>query len=311
MAEDDLKSYRPGTVLKRGGSRLFCLAFLALLSLAMVAGAEVIKMEAKTGDRFEVEARKIQPGEPLILTWVEKKSDLATVDFLGRHYELKANSGQPAFLPLGVDLGVKPGRQILEIALWSGYRQSDQINLEMNILARDFPKRKLTVDPKYVHPPREVQERIKREAEILDQIYDQTSPEWLAKGKFELPGDGRLSPNFGQQRIYNDVPRSVHAGVDMAIASGQPIKAANNGQVVLASNLYFSGNTVIIDHGLGLFTVYCHLSKLLVKRGVRADRGQVIGLAGSTGLSTGPHLHWAAKINQARVDPLALLEIEF
>jgi len=97
----------------------------------------------------------------------------------------------------------------------------------------------------------------------------------------------------------------------MAIASGQPIKAANHGRVVLASNLYFSGNTVIIDHGLGLFTVYCHMSKLLVKRGAMTDRGQVIGLAGSTGLSTGPHLHWAAKINQARVDPLALLEIEF
>jgi len=81
--------------------------------------------------------------------------------------------------------------------------------------------------------------------------------------------------------------------------------------VVLASNLYFSGNTVIIDHGLGLYTVYCHMSKLLVKRGAMVSRGQVVGLAGSTGLSTGPHLHWAAKINEARVDPLALLEIEF
>jgi len=106
-------------------------------------------------------------------------------------------------------------------------------------------------------------------------------------------------------------PRSIHAGVDIAIASGQPIKAANDGRVVLASNLYFSGNTVIIDHGLGLYTVYCHMSKLLVKRGSVVSRGQVVGLAGSTGLSTGPHLHWAAKINEARVDPLALLEIEF
>jgi murein DD-endopeptidase MepM/ murein hydrolase activator NlpD len=240
-----------------------------------------------------------------------KKSDLATVDFLDRHYELKANSGQPAFLLLGLDLRVKPGRQILQITLWSGYRQSEQLNSEMDILARDFPKKKLTVDPKYVTPPPEVQERIKRESEILDQIYGQTSPDWLPQGKFELPCDGRLSPNFGQQRICNNVPRSIHAGVDIAIAAGQPIKAANHGRVVLASNLYFSGNTVIIDHGLGLFTVYCHMSKLLVKMGAMIDCGQVIGLAGSTGLSTGPHLHWAAKINQARVDPLALLEIEF
>jgi murein DD-endopeptidase MepM/ murein hydrolase activator NlpD len=287
------------------------MALLGLVLVALPLRAEIIQLEARTGDLFEIKARKIQPGEPLILAWMEKKSELATVDFLGRHYELKANSGQPAFLLLGLDLGVKPGRQILEIALWSGHRQSEQLNAELDILARDFPREKLTVDPKYVTPPREVQERIKRESEILDQIYSQTDPDWLPQGQFELPSDGRLSPNFGQQRIYNNVPRSIHAGVDIAIATGQPIKAANRGRIVLASDLYFSGKTVIIDHGLGLYTVYCHMSKLLVKRGAMADRGQMIGLAGSTGLSTGPHLHWAAKINQARVDPLALLEIEF
>jgi len=290
---------------------LLFLTFLAVVFIALPARAEVIELGARTGDLFELKARKIQPGEPLVLTWVEKKSHLATIDFRGEHYELKARPGQTDFLLLGLDLGVKPGRETLCISLWSGGSEKDQIQADVEILARDFPKKKLTVDPKYVHPPREVQERIKRESELLAQIYGQTSLEWLAQGKFELPCDGQLSPNFGQQRIYNNVPRSIHAGVDIAIASGQPIKAANDGRVVLASNLYFSGNTVIIDHGLGLYTVYCHMSKLLVKRGAVVNRGQVVGLAGSTGLSTGPHLHWAAKINEARVDPLALLEIEF
>ena len=310
MVDHKLNSHSWKLSFKTVGGFL-CLIFYLAVYGALAARAEVIQLGARTGDLFELKARKFQPGEPLILTWLEKKSELATIDFRGEHYELKARPGQADFIFLGLDLGVKPGRETLHITLWSGRSEKDQIQAELEILARDFPKRKLSVDPKYVHPPREVQERIKREAEILAQIYGQTSPEWLAQGKFELPCDGQLSPNFGQQRIYNNVPRSIHAGVDIAIASGQPIKAANDGRVALASNLYFSGNTVIIDHGLGLYTVYCHMSKLLVKRGAMVRQGEVIGLAGSTGLSTGPHLHWAAKINEARIDPLALLEIEF
>ncbi|HOE14879.1 MAG TPA: M23 family metallopeptidase [Candidatus Saccharicenans sp.] len=310
MVDHKLNSHSWKLSFKTVGGFL-CLIFYLAVYGALAARAEVIQLGARTGDLFELKARKFQPGEPLILTWLEKKSELATIDFRGEHYELKARLGQADFIFLGLDLGVKPGRETLHITLWSGRSEQDQIQAELEILARDFPKRKLSVDPKYVHPPREVQERIKREAEILAQIYGQISSEWLAQGKFELPCNGQLSPNFGQQRIYNNVPRSIHAGVDIAIASGQPIKAANDGRVVLASNLYFSGNTVIIDHGLGLYTVYCHMSKLLVKRGVMVRQGEVIGLAGSTGLSTGPHLHWAAKINEARIDPLALLEIEF
>ncbi|MBP6059677.1 MAG: M23 family metallopeptidase [Candidatus Saccharicenans sp.] len=310
MVDHKLNSHSWKLSFKTVGGFL-CLIFYLAVCGALAARAEVIQLGARTGDLFELKARKFQPGEPLILTWLEKKSELATIDFRGEHYELKARPGQADFIFLGLDLGVKPGRETLHITLWSGRSEQDQIQAELEILARDFPKRKLSVDPKYVHPPREVQERIKREAEILAQIYGQISSEWLAQGKFELPCDGQLSPNFGQQRIYNNVPRSIHAGVDIAIASGQPIKAANDGRVALASNLYFSGNTVIIDHGLGLYTVYCHMSKLLVKRGAMVRQGEVIGLAGSTGLSTGPHLHWAAKINEARIDPLALLEIEF
>ncbi len=310
MVDHKLNSHSWKLSFKTVGGFL-CLIFYLAVCGALAARAEVIQLGARTGDLFELKARKFQPGEPLILTWLEKKSELATIDFRGEHYELKARPGQADFIFLGLDLGVKPGRETLHITLWSGRSEQDQIQAELEILARDFPKRKLSVDPKYVHPPREVQERIKREAEILAQIYGQISSEWLAQGKFELPCDGQLSPNFGQQRIYNNVPRSIHAGVDIAIASGQPIKAANDGRVVLASNLYFSGNTVIIDHGLGLYKVYFHMSKLLVKRGAMVRQGEVIGLAGSTGLSTGPHLHWAAKINEARIDPLALLEIEF
>jgi murein DD-endopeptidase MepM/ murein hydrolase activator NlpD len=103
------------------------------------------------------------------------------------------------------------------------------------------------------------------------------------------------------------VPRSTHSGVDIAAPYGSPVRASNSGRVVLAKDLYFSGKTVIIDHGLGLFTFYCHFSRLEVGRGDMVKKGTVIALAGSTGRSTGPHLHWGVKLQGRRVDPAALL----
>jgi len=96
--------------------------------------------------------------------------------------------------------------------------------------------------------------------------------------------------------------------LDIAAPAGTPVRASNSGQVVLADNLYFSGKTVIINHGLGVFTVYCHFSKIRIKRGEQVKKGEVIGDIGATGRVTGPHLHWGVKIFGSRVDPLALLK---
>ncbi|HEK85952.1 MAG TPA: M23 family metallopeptidase [Candidatus Aminicenantes bacterium] len=295
---------------------VFIIIFLALFlnaSQMILASATVEKEEIRSanGDIFELRFRDLQPGEPLILVWSVKKSPEAEISFLTHFYQLKNEPEKPQFLILGLDLGLRPGLQPLEIILRENGQEKEKINFPLEVKRRIFPIKKLTVDQKYVTPPPEVQERIKREAEILSFIYNQITPKWLADGSFILPCQGKLFPNFGQQRIYNQVPRSVHSGVDIAVAAGTPIEAANSGRVVLASNLYFSGKTVIIDHGLGLYSTYCHLSKIVVKRGNLVSKGQVIGLAGSTGLSTGPHLHWAIKINEARVDPLAFLELFF
>jgi len=103
------------------------------------------------------------------------------------------------------------------------------------------------------------------------------------------------------------VPRSTHSGVDISAPYGSPVRAANSGKVVLARELYFSGKTVILNHGLGLYTYYCHFSKIKVKLGDIVKKGDAVGLVGSTGRSTGPHLHWGVKVQDSRVDPLALL----
>jgi murein DD-endopeptidase MepM/ murein hydrolase activator NlpD len=138
-------------------------------------------------------------------------------------------------------------------------------------------------------------------------VYSVREEKWLGEGAFERPHPGGMTPNFGEKRIYNNVPRSTHSGVDIEAAYGSPVRASNSGRVVLAKDLYFSGKTVIIDHGLGLFTFYCHFSRLNVSRGEMVKKGAVIALAGSTGRSTGPHLHWGVRLLGSRVDPAALL----
>ncbi|MDH7493418.1 MAG: M23 family metallopeptidase [Candidatus Saccharicenans sp.] len=289
---------------------LFLLVVYSLVPV-LPARAEVRRLEAQSGDVFELRYRQLQPGEPLVLVWKNQVAAYAGIYFGDSSYWLKKDEAKTQLLLLGLDLMAKPGEKNLEIELWAGGQPVEKLSLVLEVVARDFPRRKLTVDQKYVTPPREVLARIKREAELLALVYSTTSPDWLAAGPFMLPCEGKLTPNFGQQRIYNNVPRSVHTGVDIAVPAGHPIQAMNSGRVVLASDLYYSGKTVIIDHGLGLFSSYSHLSKLLVRRGELVRAGQVVGLAGSTGLSTGPHLHWAVRIYEARVDPLALLELGF
>ncbi|MDD8031086.1 MAG: M23 family metallopeptidase [Acidobacteriota bacterium] len=303
-----------GTVRKK---TVFWLAVFMVVAAANVyfplaiEAAEVQVIEAQSGDLFELQYRMLQPGEPLVLVWKNQISEYAGIFFMEDNYWLKNKRENQPVLLLGLDVMAKPGHKALEIDLWSQGQKIERLVVTLEIAARDFPVRELTVDQKYVTPPKEVLARTKREAEILAMVYSVITPEYLAEGPFIMPCEGRLSPNFGQRRVYNKVPRSVHTGVDIAVPLGHPIKASNSGRVVLASDLYYSGKTVILDHGLGLFTSYSHLSKLLVKRGETVQTGQVIGLAGSTGLSTGPHLHWGAKIHEARVDPLSLLELDW
>jgi len=121
--------------------------------------------------------------------------------------------------------------------------------------------------------------------------------------------DREAAPNFGQRRIYNKSYTSIHQGVDIAAPWGSPVRASNSGRVVLASSLYLSGRTVIIDHGQGVFSLYGHFSQILVKRGDLVKKGQVIARVGNTGRSTGPHVHWGVRILDSRVDPFSLVSL--
>jgi len=142
---------------------------------------------------------------------------------------------------------------------------------------------------------------------MLALVFSLISPQWLGDGPFMAPHPVKPWPNFGQRRLTNKTLSSVHSGIDLPVPFGEPIRAVNRGRVVMASPLYMSGLTVVIDHGLGVFSFYCHLSKLAVRRGDMVGKGAVIGACGSTGRSTGPHLHWSMRVGDGRVDPYAML----
>lgn len=234
----------------------------------------------------------------------------ASVTFLGRTAVLRpAPGGGNVFAFLAIDLQTKPGPHVMTIKVNKTGGGVETIRKDLDIADKKFPFTKLQLKKEYVTPPASVQERIKREAELVALATSIVTPEWLGDGPFVLPHDAPSWENFGQRRLNNNILESVHAGLDIRVPFGERIRAANAGRVVMASDLYLGGKTVIIDHGLGVFSSYGHLSKLLVKRGEAVKTGTTIGLCGSTGRSTGPHLHWSVKILDTRVDPEAMLRL--
>jgi len=177
----------------------------------------------------------------------------------------------------------------------------------VTISAYPYPVQELTVPPSTVDLSPENQARYQREARRITRLWRRESPT-----RFSLPLAPPLVPlpagrSFGNRRVLNGQPRSPHSGVDYSAARGTPVYAAAAGQVVLAENHFFSGNSVFLDHGGGLITMYFHLEHMAVTAGSEIERGQQVGTVGATGRATGPHLHFGVRWHGARIDPTVLL----
>lgn len=185
--------------------------------------------------------------------------------------------------------------------------------LEILVRAGKYHSEKLKVDATRVNPPKEVEARIEAESAEAKAIYKSITPElYWEGGPFALPVVSKLSrkklltSNFGTRRMFNGEVRSPHLGVDFKAKTGTSIVAPARGKVVLAKELYFSGGTVILDHGLGLFTLYAHLSRVDVKVNQIVNKGEHLAQSGATGRVTGPHLHWSAILDENRINPEGL-----
>jgi murein DD-endopeptidase MepM/ murein hydrolase activator NlpD len=207
---------------------------------------------------------------------------------------------------VGVDLETKAGHYSIQGVLTFEDGGSQPFERHVQIVPKRFPVQRISVEEKYVTLSPEDSRRAEQESKKLEAIWKISSGPKLWEGRFLKPVATELSSGFGRRRIVNNKPRSPHSGVDLKAKAGTAIVAANCGRVVLAEDLFYSGQTIVLDHGLGLYTFYGHCSKLEVKRGEIIKKGEVIAEVGSTGRVTGPHLHWACRISEARIDPIKL-----
>jgi murein DD-endopeptidase MepM/ murein hydrolase activator NlpD len=224
------------------------------------------------------------------------------------HFERSADEFRAlGAVPLGAPHSVT-ARVVVERAGSAG----DTVRAALPVTRRQVPRERLHVPREYVQPPESLAERIRLERELVEgmrQRAHDTPRLWSAP--FVRPSSGPVTSVFGVARIFNNVLRSRHWGVDFGAQQGAPVQAANRGVVVLVADLYYSGTTVLVDHGAGLVTGYFHLSQVLVVPGDTVDGGQLIGRVGSSGRVTKPHLHWFGAYGRVTVDPLDLVRLDF
>jgi len=151
--------------------------------------------------------------------------------------------------------------------------------------------------------------RAKKEYKEAYKIYKTNTKELLWQKDFILPLQSKITSSFGTKRVYNNKLKSYHSGVDFKAKENTPIRASNSGKVVISQNRFYAGNSIVIDHGHGIYTGYYHLNTLNKKTGDSIKRGEILGLSGSTGRVTGPHLHFSAKVQGLTVDPLQLIQV--
>lgn len=211
---------------------------------------------------------------------------------------------------LGVDLELKPERYTLAFTASAASAGEIACSAAIDVREGKFATESLKVAPNFVQPDPEQLARAEAERQRLREIFATITPERLWDGAFRYPLEGvTTGGNFGKRRILNGNPGSPHGGVDFPAPAGTPVYATQRGRVVLAEALYFSGNTVVVDHGLGVYTFYGHFESIAVQAGEVVETGALLGKVGATGRVTGPHLHWGLTVNRARVNPTQLISL--
>jgi murein DD-endopeptidase MepM/ murein hydrolase activator NlpD len=256
-----------------------------------------------------LESRALQPGELVVVTlsFATEPSNVRVRAF-GRNFPTYTTGGTKRRALVGIDIEQRAGRYdlVVDARLASGAVHETR---PLVVLSKTFATRTLKVSPDFVDPPASLGERIAREARTIRDAYAHSAAERLWDTPFTRPVPDPVNSRFGERSVFNGQPRSRHSGADFASPAGTPIKAPTAGRIVLADDLFFTGTTVIIDHGLGMLSTLAHLSALDVRQGDRVTAGQLVGRVGATGRVTGPHLHWALRVSGARVDPMSALAL--
>ncbi|WP_432735964.1 M23 family metallopeptidase [Maridesulfovibrio sp. FT414] len=210
---------------------------------------------------------------------------------------------------LGTRLAEGPARRSLRVNVIAG-RAVESCSKEINITSHKYKKETLSVAPRMVKPPQDMQERIKLEHEssLKAALTFSVDRQWSVP--FSLPVKGKMLSRFGLYRVFNNELKSRHKGLDFRAGLGTPVSSVAPGKIVMTGHdFYYGGNCVYVDHGNGVVSSYQHLSKILVKEGEQVQRGDRIGLAGSSGRTTGAHLHLSVYANGVNIDPAPLFRM--
>jgi hypothetical protein len=213
------------------------------------------------------------------------------------------------FALAGVDVEAPVGPSALVVHLQLANDAARDLTRSIDIGPAHYRTGVLSVPPKFVAPGPDELKQIEADSKVKEKVFSVSAPEPLWSGSFHAPVDSAPTDSFGTRRTFNGKLASIHKGMDFRAPMGTVVRASNSGTVVLARPLYFEGNCVIIDHGLGLYTVSMHFSRIDVQEGEHVWAGDRLGLSGATGRVTGPHLHWAVRWQGAYLDPAKLLRL--
>lgn len=256
---------------------------------------------ARAATEFALPQEEVVPGGVLLKTLEGESSTAPKVSYGGQRCMVLRHDNHWLAV-VGIPLSAKVGKATLKVQDDSGEHE-----VPFEITDKAYATQRLTVEPSKVNPPQAELARILKEQKRQHEDIATFSSHAPATLALIQPVPGFRQPTFGKRRIFNNEPRNPHTGMDIGAPIGTPIKAAGEGLVVDTGNFFFNGNVVFIDHGQGLVTMYCHMSKVDVKIGQRVKAGQVIGKVGKTGRVTGPHLHLGVALNAASVDPALFL----
>jgi murein DD-endopeptidase MepM/ murein hydrolase activator NlpD len=274
---------------------------IAILTIVLFLPCMVHAQQKAVQPEITLNPAKPGPGDLLVVT-VKNASGRVRGTFNGK--KIYFNPSEESLKAIvAIDYFTKPGKYDLDITANGAVRKET-----VEVIEKEYELQQLTLPKNMVELSPKNEARAEREQRRMAAIWPkETRRSW--KGDFVNPLEGDIITPFGVRRLINDIPKSPHTGVDVRGKEGAKIIAPNNGVVTLIANQFFSGNSLVLNHGQGIYTMFFHLSKILVKRGQRVKKGQVIALVGETGRATGPHLHWGVRVQGARVDPLELIHL--
>ncbi len=288
------------------GSHILRLA----LSIALVAGTAAAQKAAAPGMGVGITPELVEAGSPELIR--VNSPDAASIEgeWLGRKLQFfRGRDGRTWFALAGVDVEGAVGPSTLQVSARIANAGSIDLSRSVEIHPAHYRTSSISVPPKFVEPGPDELKQAAQDSEIKAKIFAASAEQPLWQGSFRAPVKATPTDSFGTRRIFNGKLASIHKGMDFRAAKGTPVRAGNSGIVVLARPLYYEGNCVIIDHGLGLFTLSMHLSHIDVHEGQRVATGEKLGLSGATGRVTGPHLHWAVRWQGAYLDPAKVLRL--